>query len=77
MSVGLEAGEFYAEIGSASFLHAFFSTVSGNLEQQWGQRFPVLMKQLYQGELPANNIGQALAELEKYVASLRNSDQMM
>lgn len=53
-------------IGTSDFLHAFFSTISYNLEPDgWGTRFPTLVNQLYQGELPAGAAGRALEELER------------
>src|SRR5262249_15167429 len=51
-------------IGAASFLHAFFSTVSANLEPKgWGSRFPSLINYLYQGHLPHTQVAAAKAEL--------------
>ncbi len=32
MGVGIQLGRITDEIGSGAFLHAFFSTISGNLE---------------------------------------------
>ena len=53
MAVGFTVGFYYYSIGSADFLHSFFSTVAVNLEGgKWGSRFPVLMNELYQGKLP-------------------------
>lgn len=62
MTVGLKVGSITDEIGASDFLHAFFSTVSGRLESQWGERFPSLM-QLYDGSLPNTQASIALAEL--------------
>lgn len=64
MGIGVEVGDSYREIGSASFLHCFFSTVSANLERDgWGSRFPALMQHLYQGRLRAEGVSQARSEL--------------
>jgi 2,3-bisphosphoglycerate-dependent phosphoglycerate mutase len=64
MGVHVEVGEHSWEIGSASFLHAFFSTASVHLEPAgWGSRFPVLMRQLYQGRLSAAHVEEARQEL--------------
>ena len=50
--VGFKVGCIWYEIGAASFLHSFFSTVAYNLEGgNWGTRFPVIMNELYQGKL--------------------------
>jgi hypothetical protein len=64
MGVSFIVGDRQWEIGSGSFLHAFFSTVSANLEPKgWGSKFPSLTK-LYQGSLPSKEIDLALAELQ-------------
>jgi Immunity protein 70 len=64
MGVGIRVGSIIDEIGSGSFLHAFFSTVSVHGEPGgWGSRFPTLMNRLYQGNLPADSVSSAIAEL--------------
>ena len=53
MSVALWAGKSVYNIGSASFLKAFFSTIFARLEGEvWGSRYPTLMRDLYSGHLP-------------------------
>jgi hypothetical protein len=65
MSVGIEVGNSYREIGSGGFLHCFFSTISVALEKgRWGSRFPALMNHLYQGKLRAVAIQKARCELQ-------------
>ncbi len=51
-------------MGKPDTVHAFFSSVSANLEATWGARFPALMAELYQGRLANARAGVALAELE-------------
>ena len=63
MGVGIQVGNITDEIGTPDFLHAFFSAVSSNLEAGWGERFPVLMNKLYQGELLKRDAEPALEEL--------------
>jgi hypothetical protein len=64
MSVGIRVGSIVDEIGTPSFMHAFFSTISARCEPDgWGSRFPHLMNQLYQGHLLASHTEAALAEL--------------
>lgn len=46
MAVCIKVGSIIDEIGTSDFFHAFFSTVSYNLEEAWGSRFPVLFKHL-------------------------------
>ena len=62
MAVGIKVGSITDEVGTSDFLHAFFSTVSGRLEDRWGARFPSLMR-LYDGSLPFDLAPEALAEL--------------
>ncbi|WP_432769737.1 MAG: hypothetical protein HEQ22_03040 [Sphingopyxis sp.] len=65
MAVGIKVGSITDELGTAEFLHAFFSTISARLEDRWGARFPVLLNQLYQGYLPHSQAEAALSELAK------------
>lgn len=53
-------------IGTADFLHTFFSTVCGRLENgKWGSRFPHLMNELYQGVLPVKHLAAGTEELSQ------------
>jgi 2,3-bisphosphoglycerate-dependent phosphoglycerate mutase len=71
MTVGIELGSIIDEVGTADFFHAFFSTISGNLEPKgWGSRFPVLMNRLYQGKMTQSDADAALAELDRASAEL-------
>lgn len=70
MGVGIQVGDIHYEIGAASFLHAFFSTISGNLEDRWGSHFPRLMNELYQGRLPPGGAASALVELAEVESRL-------
>lgn len=65
MTIGIEVGSITDEIGSPDFFHAFFSTISANLEPAgWGTRFPVVMHKLYSGELSHRDSAAALRELD-------------
>lgn len=65
MAVGLKVDFLWYPIGTGDFVHAFFSTVCYNLENQvWGSRFPNLMNNLYQGELSYENVDKAREELK-------------
>lgn len=65
MAVGLKTGPIFYTIGTGSFMHAFFSTIAYHLEaQQWGSKFPVLMNQLYSGEIQPEDSKLALDELK-------------
>ena len=71
--VGFKVGCIWYEIGAASFLHSFFSTVAYNLEGgNWGTRFPVIMNELYQGELANANVPNAKVELNTIESELKN-----
>ena len=62
--VGFSVLFYWYQIGSGDFLHSFFSTVALRLENgSWGSVYPVIMNELYQGELPANKISDAMNEL--------------
>ena len=64
MTIYLDLGNVSDEVGTPDFFHAFFSTVSGNLEPAgWGTRFPVLMRELYKGEVGKASAGQGRTEL--------------
>ena len=64
MTVGIKVGSNTDKIGSPAFLHAFFSTISGNLEPNgWGSRFPAIMNKLYQGSISALEVTAAIEEL--------------
>jgi hypothetical protein len=64
MSLGLLVGTDTWHVGSPDLLHAFFSTISVRLEPfGWGTRFPALMNELYQGDLPVGSVETALSEL--------------
>jgi hypothetical protein len=64
VTVGIQVGQIVDEIGSESFFHAFFSTVSVHCESDgWGSRYPSLMNGLYQGEVTVAEAATALLEL--------------
>jgi len=47
MAVGIIVDFLWFPIGTADFVHSFFSTICFNLEQKkWGSRFPYVMNQL-------------------------------
>jgi 2,3-bisphosphoglycerate-dependent phosphoglycerate mutase len=72
VSVGLRVRSNVWLVGTGDFFHAFFSTISAQLEPDgWGSRFPVLMNELYNGELAAEHAPAALAELDQVREELR------
>ena len=59
-------------VDSGDFLFAFFSTVRTRLEPDgWGSRFPVVMNELYGGELSGESAPKAVAELDQIREELR------
>lgn len=65
MGVGLRVDNITTEVGTSDFFHAFFSTVSFHLEPDgWGSRFPELLNELYQGDLPLEHCEKVLTDLE-------------
>ena len=64
--VGFKVKYYWFQIGSEDFLFSFFSTVAYNLEnKKWGTKFPVIMNELYLGELNSSRITEAINELEQ------------
>jgi 2,3-bisphosphoglycerate-dependent phosphoglycerate mutase len=72
VAIGLSVRGNVWLVGTGDFFHAFFSTIGARLEPDgWGTRFPVLMTELYGGELAADHAARALAELERVREELR------
>lgn len=66
MSVSIYYQNKWHEIGSASFLHCFFSTISYNLEPKgWGTEYPILMNEFYSGKLIRDKLQHAIRELNE------------
>lgn len=65
MTIGIKVGNITNEIGTPDFFHAFFSTVSSNLEERWGIRFPVILNRFYQGKLETSLAEKAVSELQQ------------
>lgn len=64
--VCFRVGNISYEIGTASFLYSFFSTVAYRLEKgRWGSRFPIIMNELYQGQLSFEKALVAKQELKQ------------
>ncbi len=73
MTVYLDLGNVSDEVGTPDFFHAFFSTISGNLEPAgWATRFPALLRDLYNGELVKARAGQARQELAQIRTELKD-----
>ena len=65
MAVGFKVGFYWFQIGNGDFLHGFFSTIAGNLENgRWGADFPIIMNELYNGSLEVEHINDAIKELK-------------
>jgi hypothetical protein len=72
MTVGYSVNSSLYEIGSSSFLYAFFSNICFHLEnKRWGDKYPYLMKKLYQGKLSYMYAPLAIRELEEIKEKLK------
>lgn len=66
MALSLQVGKLSFEIGNASFLKSFFSTIYIHLEEKrWGSRFPTIMNEFYSGRLEPTSCGKANDELQE------------
>lgn len=66
MGVVLVSGPETWRVGAGSFFYAFFSTIAARLEPDgWGSRFPHVMRRLYDGEVPVDEIPDTRRELEQ------------
>lgn len=71
MSVALWVGRKHFEVGSVSFLKAFFSTAFARLEREnWGALYPLIMRDLYSGRLAYERAEVASRELEQIRTAL-------
>ncbi len=65
MAIGFAVKYYWYQVGTGSFLNAFFSTVAYNLEnKKWGSRFPKIMREIYQGYAGPDSIAEAIDELK-------------
>lgn len=72
MSVGLKTGYSWYQVGRGDYLESFFSTVAYYLEnKKWGSKYPIIMKQLYGGELSYKDVENAIDELKNIRESLK------
>lgn len=66
MAIGFQVKNDWYEIGTGDFFHCFFSNIAYHLESKnWGNKYPILMNELYQGELKHKNIDKAIIELRQ------------
>ncbi len=71
--VGLKVGPIFYKIGRGSFLHCFFSTVAVRIESEnWGDKYPVLMNQLYKGEVLSKDVDSLKNELNDIKAKFKD-----
>ncbi|WP_088810383.1 Imm70 family immunity protein [Listeria sp. ILCC796] len=66
MSIGIEVGYSWFQIGRSDYFDSFFSTIAYYLEnQKWGSEFPVVMRKMYAGNLTPDEAKLAKDELLK------------
>ncbi|MGG1146916.1 immunity 70 family protein [Bacillus wiedmannii] len=72
MATGFKADFLWYRLGTSDFVHSFFSTISYHLEKEgWGTKYPHLMKELYSGKLPLENIPKAIKEAKEIHEKLK------
>jgi len=72
VAVGVKVANILWPVGAASFLKSFFSTIAARLEPDgWGTRFPVVMNELYEGELSPESAPKARQELDTIRGQLK------
>jgi 2,3-bisphosphoglycerate-dependent phosphoglycerate mutase len=72
VAVNLRVANILWPVGAASFFTSFFSTIAARLEPAgWGTRFPVLMLELYEGEVSGDHAAEARKELDTIREELR------
>lgn len=64
MSIGIEVGYTWYQIGRGDYFDSFFSTIAYYLEnKKWGSQYPTIMKKLYTGVLQPIDAHLAIDEL--------------
>jgi 2,3-bisphosphoglycerate-dependent phosphoglycerate mutase len=72
MGISFLVGNRSFEIGTASFLNSFFSTIYVKLEnEKWGSRFPTIMRELHSGKMSYKSAETATQELLRIRTMLR------
>lgn len=72
MPVGMLIGNDLYNLGPADLIHAAFSTIAAHLEPgEWGERFPILLRKLYAGEIHSRDAESAITELRQIKNELR------
>ena len=65
MAVGYSIDFLWYPIGIGDLVHGFFSTICYHLEDgDWEKNYPLLMNELYQGELKWTDVDEAIKELK-------------
>ena len=63
--VGLMIDNYMLPLGTGDLVSSFFYSIAIRLERRyWGSRFPAVMKELYEGQLPYERLEKAAAELK-------------
>jgi len=72
LGVDFVVGRHGWEVGAASFLHSFFSTISYHLEPRgWGTKYPELMTELHDtGQLSQEHASKVITDLHEIRAQL-------
>lgn len=78
MSIGIEVGHSWFQIGRADYFDSFFSTVAYYIEEKkWGSKYPLIMRTMYNGEIQPIDADLAINELkdiQKRLSELSKED---
>jgi len=73
MAVGFKVDFLRYKVGTGDFLHSFFSTICQHLEDgKWGSRYPLIMKELYNGRLKWEDAKQVTDEISAIKDQLKD-----
>ena len=75
MGVHLRTSHFIYEIGSSDFFSSFFDTIDYRLTKGlFGKKYPTILKELYSGRIPYENLEKAEKELKDIQNRLKKFD---
>ena len=75
MGVHLRTSHFIYEIGSSDFFSSFFDTIDYRLTKGlFGKKYPTILKELYSGRIPYENLEKAEKELKDIQNRLNKFD---
>lgn len=70
MAIAFKQNNVITEIGPGGVLHSLFSTIAYRIENGWGNKFPTIMGDLYDGQLPQEKAKIGLQEIRQIKKAL-------